>query len=376
MKPSKGLSGGGHPARDHLRRRSRSLPAGECTGRAGIDEVVLRRGRLRVRGRTRPGDRREGSRGEVPLYRRRGHPSRASGDPIMWRRCSRSRSRFPGSGPSASCRTTSTPSSGTRTSAKLSARTSPTTCARISGSCRAATQSIHARSRGASTTTRYSLRCSAEGWESRRIPTSCSRCCACIPARTGSRSTNGWRPTPSFQKELQDALRKADQPEAVYLKGERLPLPADLTNYLRGRATAVLEAENLQAYVSAAESTWSIDPWVLEARIEVEPHPASRGRVGRRSNVPQARPSGRSRDHVDRLYGLIGTRRESSGWLGVLRRDLDRAVSRLMAIASELEAEVAEGGASASRWNSEAVPQLDKLDAGLLAWHRYIGLGP
>jgi hypothetical protein len=195
-------------------------------------------------------------------------------------------------------------------------------------------------------------------------------------------SRSDWKPfyerlaaDPSFQKELQDALGKADQPEAVYLKGERLPLPADLTNYLRGPAAAVLEAENLQAYVSAAESTWAIDPWVLEARTEVN----RLRRAGDALALVERTPGEAERritGHVDRLYGLIGTRRESFGPLGDMRRDLDDAVSRLMAIARELEAEVADGAASASRWNSEAVPQLDKLDAGLQAWHRYISLGP
>jgi hypothetical protein len=28
-----------------------------------------------------------------------------------------------------------------------------------------------------------------------------------------------------------------------------------------------------------------------------------------------------------------------------------------------------------SRWNADAVPTIEAIDAELLAWHRYIGLG-
>ena len=179
-----------------------------------------------------------------------------------------------------------------------------------------------------------------------------------------------------FQTALRDALNEPGQPEAVYLAGTKLPLPTELTEYLRGLASSVLRVEDLQAYVSTAESTWTTDPWVLEARTEVN----RLRRVGDELAAGRMPPSEAARKitgHIDRLYSLIGTRRESSGPLGVMREQLEAAVSKLMVIARELVVDrgQADDAAPAHRW-SEAVPQVDALDAGLLEWHRYISLGP
>jgi KAP family P-loop domain len=192
-----------------------------------------------------------------------------------------------------------------------------------------------------------------------------------------------------FQTTMQDELDRAAQPEAVYLAGTKLPLPAELTEYLRGLASAVLTVEDLQAYVTTAESTWTTDPWVLEARTEVNrlrragdefvaslippgdipPSDAVPGIAGHIDTIA---------GHVDTLYGLISTRHESSGRLGVLQERLEAAVSSLLATARQLV--VGQGQMSddtlAVRWMSEAVPQIDALDAGLLDWHRYLSIGP
>ena len=180
-----------------------------------------------------------------------------------------------------------------------------------------------------------------------------------------------------FQETLREALGGPGQLDAVYLAGARFALPADLAEYLRGRAAAVLRVENLQAYVSTAESIWTSDSWVLGARTELNRLRRAGDElvVGKTSSGEAAR---KIRSHVDRLFSLIGSRHESSGPLGVLRENLDAALGNLMAVAGELVADQAPvgGAAPAERWVSDAVPQVDAIDAGLLEWHRYVSLGP
>lgn len=179
-----------------------------------------------------------------------------------------------------------------------------------------------------------------------------------------------------FQETLRDAVEGTGQPDPVYLAGARYELPADLAEYLRGRAAAVLRDENLQAYVSAAESTWTTDPWVLEARTVLNRLRRAGDKLAA-GKMPADEAKRTIRGHLDSLSSLIGTRHESSGPLGVLRENLDAALGRLMAVAGELTAEqpTADGATSADRWES-AVPHIDALDARLLEWHRYVSLGP
>ncbi len=179
-----------------------------------------------------------------------------------------------------------------------------------------------------------------------------------------------------FQETLRDAAEGTGQPDPVYLAGAKHELPADLAEYLRGRAAAVLRVENLQAYVSAAESTWTTDPWVLEARTELNRLRRARDKLAA-GKMPADEAKRTIRGHLDRLSSLIGIRHESSGPLGVLRENLDAALGRLMAVAGELMAEqpTADGATPADRWES-ADPHIDALDAGLLEWHRYVSLGP
>jgi hypothetical protein len=179
-----------------------------------------------------------------------------------------------------------------------------------------------------------------------------------------------------FQETLRDAVEGTGHLDPIYLAGVRYALPADLTEYLRGRAAAVLRVENLQAYVSAAEATWTTETWVLEARTEVNRLRRSGARLAT-EKTPTDETVRMIRSHLSHLDSLIGTRHESSGPLGVLRESLDAALGRLMSVAGELTAEqpTADGTTPLDRWQS-AAPQLDALDAGLLDWHRYVNLGP
>jgi hypothetical protein len=180
-----------------------------------------------------------------------------------------------------------------------------------------------------------------------------------------------------FQTTLRDALDQAVLPEAVYLAGTKLPLPAELTEYLRGLASGVLTVEDLQAYVTTAESTWTSDPWVLEARVEVN-RLRRAGDDFAAGHMPASEAVPKLVGHIDVLYGLISTRHESSPELGILREKLEAAGSELLVIAHRLvdDQATSEDAVLTAIWVSEAVPQIDALDAGMLEWHRYLSIGP
>jgi len=178
-----------------------------------------------------------------------------------------------------------------------------------------------------------------------------------------------------FQATLREVLDGPGWPESVWLAGTKYLLPTEFVEYLRGLAACVLRDENLRAYVSVAESTWSTDPWVLEARTVV----SRLRRAGddlTSGDLLLADAASKIPADVDRVYNLIGARRESFGRLGVMRKQLDAKASQLMEMARELvEAAEADDATFLIKWAEEAVPLVEALDAGLLEWHRYIGLG-
>jgi hypothetical protein len=180
---------------------------------------------------------------------------------------------------------------------------------------------------------------------------------------------------PYFQSTLREALDTPGWPESVWLEGTKYPLSREFIEYLRGIASCILRVEDLQPYVSAAESTWTTDPWVLEARTVVS-RLRGAGDDLVSGAVPPTEAAVKVMRDVDHLYGLIGTRRESFGPLGVMREQLEDAVSKLMAIAREVtDAAEADDSRFLTTWADGGVPLVEVLDAKLLEWHRYIGLG-
>ena len=178
-----------------------------------------------------------------------------------------------------------------------------------------------------------------------------------------------------YQQLLREVVREVGRPHLV-LPDTEYELPMDLAEYLRGRAAALLDVEKLEAYVMAAESTWTTDSWVLEARMEVD----RLRRVGiglAAGKVPAEEAVGTIRGHLDHLYSLISARRESSGPLGILRENLDIELRELMAVAAEFLAEQpqADDATPTNLWES-AVLHINALDAGLRDWHQYVSLGP
>lgn len=69
-----------------------------------------------------------------------------------------------------------------------------------------------------------------------------------------------------FQRILRDAVASPEPEEQVWLAGRQMPIPNQLTQYLQGLGQALLDDPQLGSYVSAAESSRSSDPYLLEAQ--------------------------------------------------------------------------------------------------------------
>lgn len=72
-----------------------------------------------------------------------------------------------------------------------------------------------------------------------------------------------------FQRTLRDAIASEQRQDQVWLAGRSFPLPTQLTVYLRGPGADLLHDPQLVSYVSAAESTRSTDPRLLDAHATV-----------------------------------------------------------------------------------------------------------
>jgi hypothetical protein len=177
-----------------------------------------------------------------------------------------------------------------------------------------------------------------------------------------------------FQETLRDVVTAARQPDLV-LAGTRYVLPVDLAEYLGGQAAALLDTTELETYIMAAESTWTTDPEVLEARTELN-RLRRAGEELANGQLPAQDAIGMIRGHLDRLDSLISARRESAGPLGVLWENLDATLRELMdVVAGFLDEQPVTGGATPMDVWKSAVTHVDALDKGLLAWHRYVSRG-
>lgn len=70
-----------------------------------------------------------------------------------------------------------------------------------------------------------------------------------------------------FQSALREAVEAEVAPDAIWLSGVRVVLPRQFLQYVQGHAHPLLQVPDIQFYVSAAESTHSTDPSLLEAQI-------------------------------------------------------------------------------------------------------------
>ncbi len=177
------------------------------------------------------------------------------------------------------------------------------------------------------------------------------------------------------QAALREAISGKDWPKSVWLAGDEYALPADFVEYLQALAAPILHDNELPAYVSTAESTSSSDLWVLEARTTISRLRRTADGL-RTGDIALADAAAQISSDVGRIYGLVRARREVYGRFGLIREQLAAAAAELMKITQELVDAVDAGAANfLMRWNTEAVPQIDALDAGLLDWRQHIGLG-
>jgi energy-coupling factor transporter ATP-binding protein EcfA2 len=192
----------------------------------------------------------------------------------------------------------------------------------------------------------------------------------------------GWKPiydelvadTEYVQSALQMTLASEDWPSEVSLSGITFSLPSDLAEYLRGTAADLLTERHLHAYILAAESAASTDPWVLQARTivsrlrrAVDQFAAGKG-FG-----PEALRA--VTIDVDSLHQLIHSRRDSFGRLGLLRERLTEAVDQLARRLHEIDSTSGSAPTFADLWDDQGIPLLKSIDADLLEWHRYVSLG-
>jgi energy-coupling factor transporter ATP-binding protein EcfA2 len=178
-----------------------------------------------------------------------------------------------------------------------------------------------------------------------------------------------------FQSAMREALDDDEWPAAVWLAGTRMALPLGFSEYLRGEAAALLTVTDLEAYVSAAESTSSADPWVLEARTMVSRLRRSVDALSA-GELPPPEPARQIRSELDHLYRLLSTKRELAGRLRARRARLETTVSEIQHTTLKvLGAEGDISDAAINDWPGKVTPLLDALDADLRELHRSISIG-
>jgi hypothetical protein len=177
---------------------------------------------------------------------------------------------------------------------------------------------------------------------------------------------------PHFQSALRATLQDTQWPESVWLSGKRMRLPPGLPEYLRGEAADLLGDMDLEPYVSAAESTWSTDPSILQARTMVSRFRRSVDEVSD-GVVPAATCAARISHDVERLRRLL-TRREPAGRLSAMRAQLESNIGELQRIANEIPSDDQVPELNPADWADRAKLVLAALDNGLRELHRYLSV--
>jgi hypothetical protein len=156
-----------------------------------------------------------------------------------------------------------------------------------------------------------------------------------------------------FQSILQNALIPTVAPDALWLSGSRVAITAQFVEYVYGLAKPLVDSADLPSYVSAAESTRSSNPSLLEAQIVVNRLRQSSAQLAARDLPPAAAASKITAD-FKRLGSVLPT------WLPV-----HRTLDALYKATEELNAAIPEAGEGtevAQRWIEKAAPLLDTLD--------------
>lgn len=159
-------------------------------------------------------------------------------------------------------------------------------------------------------------------------------------------------------------------PGAVWLSGKKFTLPPRLVQYLAKEARPVLDCADLASYVSAAESTHSSDPSLLEAqtlvnRLRRASHELTSG------HMSVAEAAKRLPGDVSRLLDRTLRRSPLASQLEGTTRELDE-VMRELATADSTALDQSD---FVKRWAGKATPLLDALDAQLREMRRQTHVG-
>jgi energy-coupling factor transporter ATP-binding protein EcfA2 len=173
-----------------------------------------------------------------------------------------------------------------------------------------------------------------------------------------------------FQSTLRDVVQRDEAPDAVWLSGARVALPGQFLEYLRRHAGQLLEAGNLRSYVSAAESTHSTDPTLLELQTTINRiRQTTHGLATGESALPTA--STQLTNDVSRLIDTRNKRVRGSV-------ELESTVSALESIIRNLitNGDAAPDEAHAAKAAAEELtPLLDALDSQLRELRRRANVG-
>jgi KAP family P-loop domain len=173
-----------------------------------------------------------------------------------------------------------------------------------------------------------------------------------------------------FQSTLREAADAAEPPDAVWLSGTKVVLPAQFLQYVRTYARPMLDVPDLQSYVSAAESTHSTDPSLLEAqtmvnRLRQDADDLTSGAL----TVADA--AKKLPGDVRRLVEVTKRRTASGPLLDRTLNQLDVVVRELMAMDSDAE----DQSAIARDVTGRMTPLLDTLDTHLREMRRQTNIG-
>lgn len=176
-----------------------------------------------------------------------------------------------------------------------------------------------------------------------------------------------------FQATFIDLVQRDKAPDIVWLSGTPVTLPKQLLEYLGRHGWPLLEAPDLRSYVSAAESTHSTDPTLLEmqttvSRLRQTAHALTSGEVAAAEALQQVSTE------VSRLTGSGRKHVRGSLEVELTVNEIEAAAHELTAIvdAAAVDAELSQ---IAKDWADKMTPLLDKLDAQLRELRRRTSVG-
>jgi energy-coupling factor transporter ATP-binding protein EcfA2 len=172
-----------------------------------------------------------------------------------------------------------------------------------------------------------------------------------------------------FQSSLRDVIHEFPQPDTVYLSGAKVTLTPGLLEYLREDARSVLDTDDLQSYVSAAEATRRSDSSIRDARVVV--NRLRRVADELRSGTFPPRDAGpRFSSDVKRLADLTVRRaRLSVDPVQAILSQLESAAKELQPADEDAQSEII------SKWIAKVDPLFGKLDDLLRELDRQISVG-